>query len=447
MRKDLRLAENYILLLASLTLGLFLLFFADRSGGVSEEENRMLQPFPEADAASVLSGEYMDSFEAYLSDAFPARKELIALSDSLTGLFGRRDEEAEARKAFDTELGLAGDEAPESYVPPAVPVVEPAENDNPAEPDGSSTQNAGASAAALWLERADGSLEYVDRYPAETVANLAAVLNAYRAALPEDGNIFFIHVPASDVTNKVLETGRYTAWGTDLDEAVRPLVPEDVRLYDAADLLMPYAGEPLFSVGDFHWYVKTAWRVSNAFVDDLGYAPSAFYDYEYYLRYSLSNGPYTPEQLQSMTLERENLLVPLILSPVRTSLITRLTERTPSDVYDFKHHGYTMYLGGAKGPYRLFETGFHTGRNALMISDSYGFSMLYYLFPFYDEVLQTDLRDTNYRSGPVGASIRQYIEEYGIDDVYLVTCHWTSVGGPVFSWRLGYFLDAAPGES
>ena len=145
-----------------------------------------------------------------------------------------------------------------------------------------------------------------------------------------------------------------------------------------------------------------------------------------------------------MTIERENLMVPLVLSPVKTSLIENLTERTPSDVYDFTHHGYTMYLGGAKGPYRLFETGFHTGRSALVISDSYAFSMLYYLFPFYDRVLQTDLRNTNYASGSVGASIRQYMEEYGVDDLYLVNCHWTSLNGPVFGWRLAYFLENAP---
>ena len=146
-----------------------------------------------------------------------------------------------------------------------------------------------------------------------------------------------------------------------------------------------------------------------------------------------------------MTLERENLMVPLVLSPVRTSLIEHLTQRTPSDVYDFRHHGYTMYLGGAKGPYRLFETGFHTGRSALVISDSYAFSMLYYLFPYYDRVLQTDLRGTNYTSD-VGASIRQYMTQYEIDDLYLITCHWTSINGPVFSWRLEKFLDAAPGK-
>jgi len=185
--------------------------------------------------------------------------------------------------------------------------------------------------------------------------------------------------------------------------------------------------------------------IRNAFVGDLGYAPTDFYDYKYYLRDTIRNGPYTPEQLESMTIKRENLMVPLILSPVQAWRITHLTEREPTELYDFVHHGYTMYLGGAKGPYRLFETGFHTGRRALIISDSYGFAMAYYLFPYYDSVLQTDLRNNNYRTDLVGASIRDYIEQYEIDDIYIITCQWTSINGPVFSWRLERFLDSAAG--
>ena len=446
MKKYLRFAENYILLLASLTLGLFLLFFAPKDGGVSDAEMRMLQAFPELSAASLASGSFMDEFEGFLSDAFPAREEMIAISDAMMALFGRTDADEEAKKLFDEEEGLAGDEAPETLSAADEPQSQAAE-ELPADRPESGTA-AKARAAALWQERADGRRVKVESYSAERVAYVAEVLDKYRAALPEDGNIFFINVPASDMMNPVYDEHRFTSWGDSLADALQPLVAPGVRVYSPAAVLRPFENEgPMFSNGDYHWYVKTAWRTSNAFLTDLGYAPSGFYDYKYYLRYSLKNGPYTPEQIRSMTLERENLMVPLILSPVKTSLVRNLTERTPSDVYDFRHTGYTMYLGGAKGPYRLFETGFHTGRRALMISDSYGFSMMYYLFPYYDSVLQTDLRSANYGKGGVGASIRRYLQEYEVDDIYLVTCHWTSINGSVFSWRLESFLDTAPKEN
>ena len=391
----------------------------------------------------------MDEFESFLSDAVPAREKLIVLSDALMSLFGEADAQEEAKRVYEEEQGLLGDEAPEetAAVEPDSETVSAAPEAQPSDDAPAAEESAAAPrGASLWQEKADGKRVVIEEYSPQRLAGLARVLDRYRDALPADGNLFFINVPASDVANPVFDAHRFADGGCDLDEALQPLVEPGVRIYTAVKILEPFRGDgPMYSNGDLHWYVKTAWRTSNAFLADLGYAPTDFYDYEYYLRYSLKNGPYTPEQLQSMTLERENLMVPLILSPVRTSLIEHLTQRTPSDVYDFRHHGYTMYLGGAKGPYRLFETGFHTGRSALVISDSYAFSMLYYLFPYYDRVLQTDLRGTNYTSD-VGASIRQYMTQYEIDDLYLITCHWTSINGPVFSWRLEKFLDAAPGK-
>ena len=58
-------------------------------------------------------------------------------------------------------------------------------------------------------------------------------------------------------------------------------------------------------------------------------------------------------------------------------------------------------------------------------------------------MLQTDLRNNNYQLDLVGESIRTYMQQYGVDDVYIITCQWTSINGPVFSWRLEHFLDSA----
>lgn len=440
MKKILLFAENYILLLASLTLGLSLLLLTDKAGGFSEKENRTLQSFPELSASSLASGQFMEELEKYLSDAFPAREEMIALSNTLTGVFGKADKQAEARKTFDAELGMIGDEAPETS---AAPLSAPAE-DPAAETQSAALPTAQAQGAALWFVRRDGGKQIIEEYTPETVAYVAGVVNRYREALGENGRVFLVNSPASDVANEVLDSHRYADWGYDMDEAMQPLLSRGAKIYSVPKILEPWRDEgAMFSTSDLHWYVKTAWRVSNAFLDDLGYAPTDFYDYEYYLRDSLRSGPFTPEQLQSMTIDRENLMVPRVISPVRASIVTHLTEKAPTELYDFVHHGYTMYLGGAKGPYRLFETGFHTGRNALIISDSYAFAMAYYLFPYYDSVLQTDLRNANYNVSLVGASIRDYMERYDIDDVYIITCQWTSFNGPVFSWRLERFLDSA----
>ena len=175
MKKILLFAENYILLLASLTLGLFLLLLADKAGGFSEKENRNLQPFPELSASSLASGRFMEEFEKYLSDAFPAREEMIALSNTLTGVFGETDKQAEARKTFDAELGMIGDEAPE---PTAAPLPAPAEGPA-AETQSAALPAAQAQGAALWFVRRDGGKQIIEEYTPQTVAYVAHVEQQY----------------------------------------------------------------------------------------------------------------------------------------------------------------------------------------------------------------------------------------------------------------------------
>ena len=443
MRKKLSFALIYICLLASFTLGGYLALFAPRTGALSEDENRILASFPRFSASAVADGSFMAGFESFLSDAVPGRAALIRLSDAVMGLFGSADTDADTRKAVEEEMGLTDDAPPEEFLPPEPETEAPeAAQAAPAQDGAAGPAAAAESDAALWYVRADGSRKVEETYSAEHIAYLAGVLNRYGDAVPEGGQVFFINAPASDFANPLTDDRLYADWGYDLDQVMQPLLRDNVRIYDALEIFTPYRDtEILYSDTDFHWTVRAAWHVSNAFLEDLGYSPTAYYDYAYYLSNHLKNGPYTPEQLRSMRIGREELMIPLVNAPVNASLISRLTQRRATDIYDFSYHKYTIYLGGAKGPYRLFETGYHTGHNALVISDSYAFSLIYYLFPFYDSVLQTDLRNTNYQPEQVGASIRRYMEEYDIHDVYFITCTWTSVNGSVFSWRAEKFLD------
>lgn len=445
MKKYVDFAKYYICLLSLFCLGGYILLFAPKEATASETENRMLQGFPTLSLSSLADGSYMDLFEAYLSDAFPGRAKLIAVSNGVMDLFDRADKAEDLKAAVGAEMGVFEEELPEE-----VPIDE---EEAPPEPE-AEEQTAQApetkkavSGAAAWQVRPDGRREVTESYSAARINYLAGVLNKYRACLGENGRVFFINAPASDYVNAIFDQHRYTDWGYDLDEVMQPLLDDNVKIYSAQKILDPWKREEkLYSKDDFHWLIHTAWRISNAFVEDMGYAPSGFLDYSYYLRYSLNNGPYTPEQLRNMTVKRNDLMVPLVLSPVKAALVKKLTQKTPSGVYDFTHHGYTMYFGGTKGPYRLFETGFHTGHNALVICDSFGLAMLYYLFPYYDNVMQTDFRDRNYQVDQVGASVRQYIEEYGIDDVYFITCTYTSINSAVFTVRAERFLNKDYGK-
>ena len=81
---------------------------------------------------------------------------------------------------------------------------------------------------------------------------------------------------------------------------------------------------------------------------------------------------------------------------------------------------YAAYLGGTHSPFYVAETGFHTGRNALVICDSFGLAFVVYAAPYYDNVCLADLRETNQSVTGGGASLREYIQQYDIDDVYFI---------------------------
>ncbi len=448
MKKVLAFVSIYLCLLVLFAAGLFLLFTPYKTEELSQEEKRMLQSFPAFSPGSMLKGDYMEDFENYLSDHFPVRQRLVRCSNSIMRFFGEKT--VNTAELLAAEVEGPGSDFKES---PSVPAPFQTSSSDPV-PEADSSQTSLLAPAekdvptgSFRYINSDGSTTVIEQYSGETLSYLAGVLNQYRDCLPEDGTVSFINAPISDYGNPVVRWHTHAGWEYDIDEIMQELVKDGVIIYDATEILSPAMdNRNLFSTEDHHWHVIAAWYAFRDMISALGYLPTDFYEYDYMLRNSLQRGAYTPEQLQSMTLEDEDLLIQQINSPVKTWLITHLTERTPSDVYDFRYHGYTIYLGGSKGPYRLFETGYHTGRNAFIIGDSYSFCLIPYLFPYYDNVLQTDYRNAIYKTSEVGASARQYIEEYDIDDIYIITCDGSPLDGPLFSWRLETFLNTDYGK-
>ena len=78
----------------------------------------------------------------------------------------------------------------------------------------------------------------------------------------------------------------------------------------------------------------------------------------------------------------------------------------------------------------------HLRRTALVIGDSFYHAFLPYMTPYYDRILAMDPRDEMYNPNTVGPDISTYMRQYDIDDIYFVTCTYTSVNGNVFQDRL-----------
>jgi len=419
MRSRSSVITIYLCLLSLLVCGLGELFFVDRDARPSQTENRMLSAFPAWGAQEILSGRFMDGFENFLSDAFFFRDGAAAFSDGAAALFSLPSDEPDTGEIdADRLFAPTAAAAPEGSADPAT------------EEPSAAADTTGAGSAALtlperdgsfWLVNAEGDRRILSTYPAEALASFAGLLNEYRAQLPADGRLCFVSPPVTAVANNVIDSPAYTDWGCDVDELLQPLVSEGVEIYDATDILRPYMGTArLYPTQDHHWHPLAASLVAGDMLSSQDVPPVDYYEYRYYVS-SISNfATFDREGLAAQRYSREATEIMRPNAPTECCLLTHLTQRRPSVFVEPPLGGLAAYLGGLNGPWRVIDTQYQTGRSALVIGDSFILTFTPFLTPYYDQILVTDLRENCYSTFLSGASIAEYIDYYGIDDIYIL---------------------------
>ena len=458
----LRLAAVYLCLLTLFSLGMGELLLGGREARPSYTENRMLAAFPVLSFASLRDGSFMDGFESWLSDAFFFRDEAAAFSDGTKALFSIRNtqpslsdapeaqawelNEEEQRELDELIEEIAGEEQEAAAAQTA-----PTETRRAAAPTASSAEAFRrptpevTQSASIWTETADGKRVPYESFPADRIAVLARILNEYRAALPEDGRVCMINPMVADLANAVLQEHTATDWASDLDDVIAPYLDEGVRFYDQTDILRPYIGScALYPTLDHHWHPVSSKLALDAMLRDQGPVPNGYDEYRYWLDNVYDAGPFTSEELEAVTRSIEQVPVLVLNAPAESYCLEHLTELSPSLLID--HEGslaYSQYFGGNLHTWRLFVTGFCTGRNALVIGDSFDLPFIAYLFPYYDRILVTDFRDGGYSRAEAGANVCEYIAEYGVSDVYIVYCSYFSLNTETVQDRLEryFFMD------
>ena len=423
MKKRFSFVCIYLCLLTLLVCGAAELLSPDKGERLSESENRMLAAFPALSAGSVADGSFMSGFESYLSDAFPFRDSAADFTDAVMKLLRipddgpatgvvederlwdqNKEQEAAFQQLLEDESAERGEE---SYagIEAAQPVVSGEVHD-----------------VTLWLDRADGGRDTLFTYPADAMVSFAGILNRYRAKLPEDGRLYFFSPQVSDVANNIIGRDKYVGWGTDLVEVLQPLVDDGVVIVDDLAILDPYLNDSpsaLYPIKDYHWHAIAASITADALIADQGLAPADYDQYRYWLSYKHDNRAYSTEELAGMDYSRETIEIMSAISPAGSYFLNNLTERQRT-TFTMSEGGYVGFLGGHKGPWRLIEGGFHTGRNALVVGDCFVIPLIPYLAPYYDRIISTDVRDNFYSVYLAGANIGDYIAQYDVDDIYVV---------------------------
>lgn len=412
-----------------LLCGLGLAVFAPKEARISESENRTLSGFPEVSWESVLSGEFSQGFESYLADGVFGRDAIVGCSESLLRLFSANTQEDELllsdRDMADELQGnlpqvqetVAATEPAEQAA--ADPTQGEATEPSPEEtlPEESFEESVTVEGCGLFMETVEGRYRRVYTFTDEQLTTVAEMLNAYRACLPEDGNVFYTNVPLTASGLMLTYADRYQGWLENLDAYITPYLDPGVHYINAPALLEEpiLAGEHIYFRSDHHWTPEGAILVVNDCMERQGVPTVPYTEYDYKLNVFASSAKGTVDELP--------LLYPL--QEVTGKFMPGGQEGKNAALIRYNGGTYTAYLTGDTDVWVRYVTGFSTGRKALVIGDSFSNAFTPYLAPYYDEVHKVDARYCSKANN--GGNIAQLLEQYGIDDIYIIVSYANGV--------------------
>jgi len=436
-----------------LCIGFLLLTFAEKESRPSGNENRMLQGFPELSGENILSGNMSGEFENFLSDGFFARNLLIGVSDNCLGVFSCQTEEDialleggndELQGLVDGQTGTSDDEQPEGGAVQTAPDNDgadsapgdsaPADDENYDElpEDGGELEEVDPDSAAqsenygFYFRKANGKLGMVFTTLESNRRKTARALNAYRAELPEDGNVFYMMIPLKRNYSPIRNDDKYVGWYSNVEDSLREQTVDGVHVLNVPEILEPHLDEDIYFPIDHHWSALGAYYVCEELmrIQGLPMAPYEEYNYKKVYGHNYNTG----------VKGWFDIIYPL--QKVNTTKVYQKVKEMDAVFVDYSSEFYTAFFNGRILPWTKIETGYSTGRKALVIGDSFANIFTPYLCPYYDEVHMTDVRENHYDQRECGGWIADLIEYHGIDDVYILMSYANAANSPTSYKRL-----------
>ena len=468
-------------------LGSYYILFAPTESSYSENENRNLAGFPETTFSSVISGDFMEHIESYLLDRFPRRNLVIAATNKLESSvsFATYDEYVliadSPKDALDSDdylndldslladlnqaVAIASPTpttAPTETPTPTVPAVTEAPIEPDATPTATPTPTPSPTPAenppieqkpvavkedypetvGVYMEK-NGSTSTISSYSRYNVMAVTAVLNKYAALLPENGKLMFTVVPQSIHGNKFVNAADKQRFYANWDDVVNGFGSNNVYAFDTAEILTDAIkeGTYVYFRTDMHWNPYGSYLVYREMAARAGVEPC---DYENDFEHTMEEpfrGTYyrdKPSAYENVTPDSLDLLLPKY--PLEWRRTTGKDTYKLIDFLDFnarKNDRYTVYLGGPAGPWTYAEIDNDATENCLILTDSFGLGYLPFLTMNYKQVHYYDPR--YFDQDTVGYTVAELIENYNIQDIYVVV-------GDLHSFDSSFILTHANGQ-
>ncbi len=310
----------------------------------SDQENRNLASFPEITPDSVLSGEFMSDFETYLADQFPVRDFCIQLKTFVLRAMGQR---------------LIND---------------------------------------YYLAEGNYLIPEESKCDWEEMNALLEQINAF-AQRQDSVNVSLMLAPtAKSIYEDELP---YTAQSSEKEtmDAVRETLDAAINYIDVYDALYENRQNGMYYKTDHHWTTRAAYAAFVQYAASLGIE----IDSEDYVFYPVTNdfqgtcasgsGIYeTSDMIEiCVPVEAEGSYVVNYIEEMRKT--ASLFESGKLEIKD----KYQVFMGGNHAQVEI-KTNAGTGKNLLLIKDSYGNCMVPMLTPHFDRIVVVDPR---YFSGDI----------------------------------------------
>ena len=264
-------------------------------------------------------------------------------------------------------------------------------------------------AVSIKLRGTDGSETEIAQYRKWHIEQGASLFNRLLSLLPEDGHMYVVMAQRGEhVFQYTMGLDKYTAYVSEVEDYLEPLLDERITLFRAMDILEPHirAGEYVYFMTDHHWTVRGAYYVHKAMVEAQGLRAVPLEDYvltrqQGYYRgqnYNTVAG-LLPKDARDYVEQAEPGI------PYTFYRVNDITELTEMPLNDPKEGGYQAILWLNMRPWKLIRTYENTGRKMLLVCDSMGMAFAPFMACYYDEVHIVRPHETYYSTAQAGGTI------------------------------------------
>jgi hypothetical protein len=407
--------------------GLISLFNPDKPTE-SAQENRKLDELPVFTVSSYLKGGFTSGLSSYYADIFTGREVMLQINRDIKKLFAIKKDTVIIIAEETPSPSLTPSASPEETATPTVdasstPVISsPVPTESPTYVKASEIEVLaspfylvdGQVVAEIWPNTA--SLDTYIRFMNDLAADMGEDVSVYSMVVPSHIEYFDLAEFESRTASQ-MDTVTYIADETDQDVL-------DVDVYDA---LFSHCHEYIYYRTDHHWTHLGAYYAYCSLLERMGkedeIIPLADYTAKEVIEGYIGSG-YRKTNRDEKVLKNPDTLTAYYPIVDYTFMMYKDTGEEERRLNDMRYvipdeEWYNMFMSTGSGKYHEFTTDVKNGRTLLLLSDSYGESMIHFLLPHYEKIIMIDSRYYD-KAFMGGMTLDEYAKYIKADDIVVL---------------------------